>query len=311
MRSHVDSFNPRSLPRLICVALLCLLGGCSQAESGKGGEEAKAFALKDYLCAITPADCHGKLIQNLYLAPADAMYERKVGGKKVRIPMAYLSFIELLQDPRQQKDDASLYLESLLPDIGPRTPQNLREYFTPYERSRIGIIVGDRRPGAIDWKEGLESTRTGTLRASSSPIRRPDKYGLEVWGENFEKWPRHIPCASPDQEFPICGRQVTPRDVLSPLQSRTSLIICDADALPDADAKVMAMPEAEREAFFASKKWSGQSRAMCKHDMYYEPLNARISLDYPRRFLAQWQKTEARVRELLDSFLVADQPATK
>jgi hypothetical protein len=316
--SHMKT--PHALLRSARYAIALLLACCLSAACSEPDNNGKkllppnspgALTPKDYLCAITPGDCHGALIQKLYLAPPDAMYERKVGGKPLRIPMAYLDFVELLQDPRSDKNDSSLWLESLLPDLGPRTPQNLREYFMPYERSRIGIEVGHRLPGAIEWSRNVEESRSFWLGSSNKPIRRPDKYGLEIWGEDFARWPQRAPCANlGGKDEPVCGRPTTPDDVLTPLQSRTSLMVCPPELLVDVDAKVVALPEAEREAYFASRKnWEGKIRSMCRHQMYYAPLNARVTLHYPRRFIAQWQQTEAGVRSLLNSFLVPDQAA--
>lgn len=299
--------------RFLCVIAMSLLCACSQADEGSSPANAKEFSLKDYLCVLTPNDCHGQLTQKLFTAPPDAMYERKLGGKSLRIPMAYLDYLELIHDPSQKKDDADLYLVSLLPGIGPRSPQNLREYFMPYERSAIHINVGFRRPGASEWMDVIERGRIGGLNASSTPVRRPDKYDLEIWGEDFKQWPRRLPCSKLGEDTieKPCGRPSTPDEVYTPLGKRTSLMICDPEALVDRDAQIVAMPEAEREAYFASKQWVGGRRAMCRHQMYYAPLNAHVVLRYPRRFISQWQQTEARVRGLLDSFLVPEQPETK
>jgi len=80
-------------------------------------------------------------------------------------------------------------------------------------------------------------------------------------------------------------------------------MICDSDAIPDVDAVVAKLPAAERDAYFASKEWVGVRRSMCRHTMFYAPLNAQLTLYYPRRFLENWGDIEARVTRLLDSTL--------
>lgn len=289
-----------------------LFNGCSNSDLSDSAmkleplDSANAFKLKDYLCTITPSDCHSKLMQKVYLAPPDAIYERKVGNKPLRIPMAYLSFVELLQDPRYEKNESMLVLESTLPDLDPRTPENMREYFIPYDTSRISIYVGhrNREPGIAEWIKNLEESRSINFTWFKDAVRRPDKYGLEIWGEDFTIWPNRIPCTNLGKNEPPCT-PAYPKDVLSPLASRTSLMVCDPETLADRDAAVMQMSTVDREAYFASKQWSGRRRAMCSHDIYYEPLNASVWLIYPRRFISQWQQTEERIRKLLDSFLVS------
>ena len=141
---------------ILAGTLLCLAGvaGCEQSTPDKKTNE---FTLADYLCILTPSQCHGDLYKKVYLAPPDAIYEITLNGKKLKIPMGYLNTAQLLNDPSRPVK-TQLALEALLPVFAPHSSQNLREFFTPYERNRISILVGIRLPGAMTWDDAANST---------------------------------------------------------------------------------------------------------------------------------------------------------
>lgn len=284
-------------------AILCsiVLASCGQSVAGNSKE---SLSLSDYLCAIMPVSCNSDLYKRVYLAPPDATYEITLNGKRLVVPMGYLDTTQLLSDPRYPVK-TSLHLEMLLPDLAPHSPQNIREFFTPYERSKLWITVGIPSPGAMSWEDASNVRIERAKRESNSLIRRPNKFGLEGWGEDFDKWPRRRPCANLGRDEPPCTGAY-PRDIWHPIKPNglPSVMICDPDVLEDLDVRIVAMPEDEREVYFADpKQWSGRRRAMCSHDLFYERINAWVELRYPRRFIVQWKEIEDGVRYLLDTFI--------
>lgn len=276
--------------------------GCGNTEAES---QEKNFNLADYLCLITPVSCHSDFYKQVYLAPPEATYEITLNGKRLVVPMGYLRTSQLLTDPRYPVKQ-SLYLEMLLPDLTPHSPHNIREFFTPYERSNLRIEINVRSPGSSSVNESIISWITLTKRESNTLMLRKQKYGLEGWGEDFDQWPRRRPCANMGRDEPPCGTPSTPSDVWYPItpNGTPSVMICDPDILEDRDAIILAMPTAEREAYFADpKQWAGRGRAMCSHYMLYEPVDSFVTLIYPRRFIAQWKQTEDGVRRLLDTFI--------
>ena len=280
------------------IGLACLLAAACQAKDEGGDKE--QMPLSQLLCIYTPSSCHGKKLLELYGAPPGSLYERKFRDQVLHIPTGYISDTELLVDPRYSKAETALYLVALLPDLKPRERSNLREFFVPYDKSLLHITVLPRSPGAMPWEAGRQMAMK-SAGETLSPIRRPDKYGLEVYGENFDKHPKRRPCESLDADTSTCRRPHA-EDILRPIQQEgeRSLMLCDPDELPDVMEKVDAMSSAEQEAWYASKAWFGVRRAVCVHEMYYKPLNSIVVLYYPRRFISQWQRTEKLVRELLD-----------
>ena len=260
------------------------------------------MSVGELLCIYAPMACDGGKLSRFYAADPGTIYERKLGERAIYVPIGYVDDTDLLVDMRYPDRTFNLYLLGLLPNLAPRTPSNVREFFTPYERSVVRILVGLTNEGAKPWPEAVSDNFDMTLHAANSPTRRADKFGLEVWGEDFEKWPKRRPCANTGEDEPPCGAGHT-RDALRPikLHGPPSVMECDPDTLIDIDAQVMALSSSEREAYFVSRKWFGRRRAMCTHHMLYEPWGAYIMLEYPRRFIAQWQQTEEKVRALLDS----------
>ena len=297
----------QSFVKALALGLMCLIAVACQARNE--GDDKEKMPLSELLCIYTPSSCHGKKLLELYGAPPDALYERRFRDQVLHIPTGYISDTELLVDPRYSKAETALYLVALLPDLKPRERSNLREFFIPYDRNLINIRIGPRGPGAIPW----EKSQQNSMRSAGemvSPVRRPDKFGLEVYGEDFNKHPKRRPCEFLGADTSTCRRPHA-EDILRPIHQvgKRSLMLCDPDVLPDIQARVEAMPNAEREAWYASKAGAGVRRAVCTHYMYYEPLNASVVLRYPRRFISQWQRTEQLVRELLDQAQEAPQPS--
>ena len=134
-----------------------------------------------------------------------------------------------------------------------------------------------------------------------SRVRRPDKHGLEAFGEDFDRYPKRRPCETLDTDLSTC-KSPHARDILRPIQQEgeRSLMFSDPDILPDVRAKLATMTNTEREAWYASKAWFGVRNAMCRHELYYQPLNSLVVLRYQRHFISQWERTEQLVRGLLD-----------
>lgn len=279
-----------------------MLTACKVADSEKREEpSSKQFGLGDLLCTYTPAACNGDKLTRFYAAEPGTIYERKLDEHPIYVPIGYVDDTDLLVDPRPGHN-WKLHLIGLLPDLTPRTPANIADFFTPRNRSVVRIWVVLPNEGAKPWSLAAIDNFNMTLHAANSPTRRPNKFGLEVWGEDYERWPKRRPCADADENDPPCGEGAT-EDALRPIKPNgpPSVMKCEPDILADTDAYVMALTAPAREAYFASKKWFGRRRAMCTHDMLYEPWGAHVVLEYPRRFIAQWQQTEQKVRALLDS----------
>jgi len=83
------------LLQLACLTCLNLLSGCSKADTDKDTGSAKSFTLKDWICTITPSECHPTELQKLFTAPPDAMYETTLGGKQLRIPMGFVHPLQM------------------------------------------------------------------------------------------------------------------------------------------------------------------------------------------------------------------------
>jgi len=243
-------------------------------------------------------------LRTFYSKSADTLYERPLGSSTLHVPIGFVSEIDLMSDARYQKKDLAMHLVAKLPEVEARSPSNLRGFFPPFDIALLTINVGPRTREADEWSAVIQSTYDSALRSSNSPVRKVSRFGLEAWGEDLRRWPKRRPCASLSEDLSTCTSPAPP-DVFRPLSGKVpaSVMTCDSDALPDVDAVVAAMPYAEREAYFSSKRWAGVRRATCRHTMFYAPLNAHVTLNYPRRFLQNWADIEARVTSLLDSSL--------
>ena len=93
MNCRIDFFH-RFL--LILVTPLCLLCGCSKAGDEQAQGIAVDFTLKDWLCTITPSECHQPVLEKLFTAPPDAMYQATQWGTKLQIPMGYIDPVTVI-----------------------------------------------------------------------------------------------------------------------------------------------------------------------------------------------------------------------
>lgn len=302
-----DARASRRLAQALLAAILLfaiVLAACRGAESEtSSGVSRGRFGVGDLLCTYTPSACDGGKLSQFYAADPRTIYERTLGERTVYVPIGYVDDTDLLIDLRRPGRNLNMHLLGLLPELAPRTPDNVQEFFVPYERNAVRITVYlPGGAGAKPWSEVAASHFNMTRHGANSPIRRSDKFGLEVWGEDYAKWPKRRPCANLGKGEPPCGDGNT-KDALRPIETTgpTSVMECDPDILVDIDAQVIVMSHAEREAYFESRQWFGRRRAMCTHDMFYEPWSAHVMLQYPRRFIAQWHETEQKVRALLDS----------
>lgn len=294
---------------LLVLFVLCL-AACDDIHADNSDKE--EIGLADYLCAVAPVSCSSDLYKRVYLAPPEEIYEITLNGRRLVVPMGYIDTTQLVSDSRYPIK-TSLFLEMLLPKFSPHSTHNIREFFTPYERSAMKVHVSVPNSQAISWTERLSFSRLGATRPSS-PVRRPNKYGLEGWGEDFDKWPKRRPCTNLGHNESPCGEPTTPDDVWRPIKPNgpPSVMICEPDTLDDVDDRVITMPVSEREAYFANpKNWSGRRRAFCRHEMLYQPINAWVEIRYPRRFITQWKEIEDGIRQLLDSFIAKGTSSTR
>lgn len=296
----------RSMRRLAALWMLLSLvsvGACSDRKAEPSANP--PITGLELTCIYNPGVCNNEKLVQLYGAPADRIVERRFHGRELHVPIGYLDDTELLVDPRYPKEKSDLFLVALLPDLRAREPSNLPEFFAPYERNLMRIVVGVRGTTAMPWTDSLEWLAKTNPGEMLSPVRRQDKFGLSVVGEDYERNPARRPCARLGEDKSQCW-QPHAQDVLRPVQPNgpPSLMLCDPEILPDIDQKVLEMRDTERNKYYASKRWFGERRAMCKHYLLYAPFNATIRLTYPRRFIAQWRATEDRVRALLDAISV-------
>ncbi|MFM2067979.1 MAG: hypothetical protein RLZZ584_2888 [Pseudomonadota bacterium] len=284
--------------------LLLLMLAAQHIGATAAGKE--SFPIAEYLCAITPSDCHSELYRRVYLAPPDATYEIVMNGRRLVVPMGYIDTAQLMSDPRYPVK-TSIFMEALMPGLAPHSPTNLREFFVPYALNKVTIRVGTRLPGAMTWLQAHEWTVTRIKKWSNTLVARPSKYGLNGWGEDFVKWPRRRPCSNLREDEPPC-KAAAPDDIWTPVvpNGPPSSITCTPEILVDHTDKIVTLTKAEQEAYFSDRtQWMGRRRAMCIHDMLIESINSTASVEYPRRFLGQWRETENAIRNMFDDFIRA------
>ena len=320
----IDAFSHDFILQLAGIALLCLLSGCSKAGDEKAVGSAKAFTLKDWLCTITPSQCHPTELQKLFKAPPDAMYETTLGGKQLRIPMGFVDPIELIPkdgDLRLKK----LYLTAFDKDMVPRSRENITEFIRNGAHPglvRFNVIAGDRgrlvTPPTVEAFVQKEKARR--IQDFEAVKRYPDKHGLEHWGNDYERARWVKPCELPG-EMQQCGMR-SQNDFYMPLKANgfQSYMECESWlALKASSAeKELTMTQQQRDFYFESGQYAKERAASpwrmsidphCRHHMHHAGLPGGVVLHYHLALLPHWKQIEERTRAILDAALSAQSVA--
>jgi hypothetical protein len=296
------------------VAPLCLLCGCSK----DGDEQAQAFAmdftLKDWLCTITPRECHRPVLEKLFTAPPDAMYKATRWGTKLQIPMGYIDPVTVVF-PVADK----LYFNAFGQDMAPRGKENISEF-----------IRNGPHPGLIEFNVSKgDPSRSFTpqmaviqarteeehhIQFSEAAKRYPDIYGLKHWGNDYERARWAKPCERAG-EMEQCG-MVNQEDMYIPLKANgfQSYMKCGSWlALKASSAeKELAMTQKQRDIYFESGQYAREREASpwrmsidphCRHHMHYARLPGAVVLTYHLALLPHWKQIEDRTRAILDAAL--------
>ncbi len=300
-----------SKPARLILALLIAtpLFACSQEPPAPATPQAMSGL--ELTCVYTPSACNPGKFRDLYTSAPDKPFKTTFRGRPLVVPMGYVSDLVLIVDPRYPDiRDRSLPLVALGYELLPRTPANVHEFFVPYRQRAFDISVGARMPGAWPWHDVLNNNAATGAGEVLSRVRRADRYGLSVVGEDFEKRPNRRPCATLGDDTRFCHHPDV-KDVFRPIEPNgaPSLMICTADGAPDHDAAYLAMPKVEQEEYIKLRKGVGVRRAACSHKMLYEPWNAQVTIRYPRHYLEHWREIEDNLRRLLASFEAAGAPA--
>lgn len=296
-----------SEPARMILALLIAtpLLACSQQTQSPAAPAAMSGL--DLACIYTPSACNPGKFRDLYTSASDKPFETTFRGRPLVVPTGYVSDLVLIVDPRYPDiRNRSLPLVALGHELAPRSPSNVRQFFMPYDQRVVQIRVGARSPSAKPWSEvvlGPIAWPGEVLR----PVAKPPQYGLSIVGEDFDRFPNRKPCARLGDDERTCRLHMD--EVYRPLQPNgpPSVMICTAAVLPDPDAEFMAMSDEQQKAHVESKRWVGRRRTMCKHEMYYEPWDAHVSVWYSRHLLSHWREIEDNLRRRLASFEEAGQ----
>ncbi|GAA4358479.1 hypothetical protein GCM10023165_53400 [Variovorax defluvii] len=295
----------------VTAAWLC---GCGKADEDKRPGSAEQFSLKDYLCTITPAECHRKALQSLYLAPPDAIYETTLGGKAFHIPMGYIGEIQVMSSGELR--DQELFLNALGPEMQPRSTENIREFIRNGQRPALVRfnVMSVKSVGSLPWWEGtVDEAVKDHIERLTARKRYPDKYGLQHWGVDYARARFAKPCEF-EGEMQQCGMErqddlYVPIDVHGGARYMkcASWLYLKTNSVD----KELAMSLEEREVYYQSDEykkrggWHMNINPHCNHYFYHEHLNARVRLSYHLSLLPHWQQMEERTRALLDAALSA------
>lgn len=268
------------------------------------------FSLIDWLCLHTPDDCQGEVGTKISRASSGEKFEVTINGKKLRIPVNYIDLEVMAGAAKNPKPDSKVFLRALLPGLAPRISKNVEDFSYPnaYNVVRFSLSAnGHQRSGEMQWEEKMQLVVARNRNMADRPVRRQDQYGLEIWGEDFERYPRRAPCKYPKEKGIACG-DLTTKDSYHPIKPNgpASAMACDPIMHVDMATKIMELGKSERILF--QRKIDGDpdrpSYPQCVHDMLYEPLDAWVVVYYRAGLLSQWKSTEDGIRALLDSFMV-------
>lgn len=302
------------LGQIALAAVALIICGCGKTEEAMGPGSAEQFSLKDYLCTITPAECHRKEVQRLFLAPPDAIYETTLGGKALRIPMGYVHPIQAASSGELR--DQKIFLNALGPEMQPRSIENIREFIRNGRRPalvRFNVMSVKSVEPTHWWKSTVEKSVKEHIERLTAAKRYPDKHGLQHWGVDYSRARFAKPCEFKG-EMQQCGME-RQEDLYVPLDARSaaSYMLCASWLYLKTNSadKELAMSSEEREAYYRSdaykKKtgWYMNTDPHCNHYFYHVQLNATIRLTYHLSLLPHWKQIEDRTRVLLDAALQA------
>lgn len=298
---------------LIWAGLIFLsVTACSRTDGPNvaGTRTESDFRLIDWLCLYTPGACQDEARIKINRASGDEKFEVIINGKHLRIPMNYIDPEIMAGVTKNPQPDSKVFLKALLPGLAPRTSKNVKDFSYPnsYNVVRFSLSTnGHPTSGKMEWEEKMQLVVARNKNMADRPVRRQDKYGLEIWGEDFDRYPYRAPCKYPKEKGVACG-DLTTKDSYRPIKRNgpSSAIACDPIMQIDIATNIMALDESER-ITFQRKINSDPDRPpypQCVHDMLYEPLDVWIVLYYRAGMLSQWKNTEDGIRALLDSFIV-------
>ncbi len=227
----------------------------------------------------------------------DAPVEARLGAHVFRFPANYYS------DQHGPYDDGSVGLTLLWPDLAPAAPAQMpaRGDAAYDTRIQLGVTAVETATGNAVLQRLIEPD-------PSEPAQRDDparNLALRIEGESVhglspyyidpkaaraflqQQYGENAASMLEDETFAdwYLAREATGR--------LTSVIVCDerqlADGLRLQDGNSLTRePEAER-------------IARCTHDFLVADGTVRIAADYPRVMLKDWQRIEARVRDMFES----------
>lgn len=289
-------------------ALMC---GCGKADEGKRPGSAEQFGLKDYLCTITPIECHRNELQKLFLAPPDAIYKATLGGKALHISMGYVDPIEATSGGELR--DQKIFLNALGPDMQPRSVENIQEFIRSGPRPalvRFNVMSVRAAEPSQWWRSSVDESVKDHIQQLTAAKRYPDKYGLQHWGVDYSRARWAKPCEFKG-EMQQCGME-SQRDLYVPLyaQGAARYMKCDSWLYLKTNSvdKELAMSLEEREAYYKSDdykkpRWGMDTNPVCYHYFYHGQLNATVRLLYHLSLLPHWEQMEDRTRALLSAAL--------
>lgn len=216
MNCRVD-FLHRFFLIFLFVTPLCVLCGCSKAGDEQVQGVVKNFSLKDWLCTITPSECHRPVLENLFTAPPDAMYQTTRWGTKLQIPMGYIDPITVMFP-----DADKLYFNAFGQDMAPRGIENISEFIRNGPHPGLiefNVSIGDPSRRFTPQMAVIEAKteKERHIQGSEAAKRYPDIYGLEHWGNDYARARWAKPCERAG-EMQQCGT-VNQDDMYIPLKA--------------------------------------------------------------------------------------------
>lgn len=290
----VNKVNPRTstlVARLLIGALALALAACGRADTA-------AYNIPDEVLKWPYKDT-----QHFVTVRIPGGY-RFVGGAAMRAILG-----PNYPDPDKQRAFSTLFIvETLWPDLPPRTPQNQSEF--DVAGGGRGLTVSVSAIYAFESKRPLDPTQTNeasenfdgskfateeekrlewdfhhakfsyTLGRGGMDVLQPlpGKFGLDRVGFNVSKHPEHVASMAntPDDYYYLRNKQ----------GRLLTFIRCGSEFLRDHedDPASIYAPQCEQHFFFA-------------------PLNANVEARYRRKYLSEWRDIQAKTEQLLQSFI--------
>ena len=211
----------------------------------------------------------------------------------LKVPNGYLDHFILAGPPvpGTKEDRASIqhqmYFIAETDTLAPRSKENATAFEFPNSlinkiRFNISTIYG-RLPDEVPI--ALQSTydsRSSTFSFSCvRPLEPESRFGLKQFETTIANCPRQSPDAAFRKDMLI------KQDADGNIQTQ---IFCTSGEILD----IVTQKHEER---------VGRPNPMCEHAYFYAPLNARVTIHYPRFLLKDWQSLQQRINALLTSFV--------